>query len=227
MVLHRNAKLGLAGRYALVRAVEDGCSIERRPRPPSTSRRRPLHAGRGAGGRRAQQERATLVCLFDRSSRPQADAAAARRPRAAADLRCQAAHRLGPAAARRCDRPSRTRRSRRCSRGTGSRARRGPTREPARRYEWPCPGDLLHMDVSRYARFDAARPRGHRRSLARTARRSSEPAVGYDYAHAIVDDHSRLAYAELLDDERAATVTALRRPRARLLRRRTGSSRSG
>ena len=27
------------------------------------------------------------------------------------------------------------------------------TKEPANRYEWPCPGDLLHMDVSRYARF--------------------------------------------------------------------------
>jgi transposase InsO family protein len=32
--------------------------------------------------------------------------------------------------------------------------------------------------------------------------------VGYDYAHAIVDDHSRLAFVELLDDERAPTVTA-------------------
>ena len=32
--------------------------------------------------------------------------------------------------------------------------------------------------------------------------------MGYDYAHAIVDDHSRLGYAELLDDERASTVTA-------------------
>ena len=31
--------------------------------------------------------------------------------------------------------------------------------------------------------------------------------VGYDFAHAIVDDHSRLAYVELLDDERAQTVT--------------------
>src|SRR3954452_16805376 len=35
-----------------------------------------------------------------------------------------------------------------------------------------------------------------------------ESRVGYDYAHAIVDDHSRLAYVELHDDERAATVTA-------------------
>ena len=79
-------------------------------------------------------------------------------------------------------------------------------REPERRYEWPCPGDLLHMDVSLYARFD--RPghavTGDRTSTAAEKRRR----VGYDYAHAIVDDHSRLAYAELLDDERAHSVAA-------------------
>src|SRR6185437_10016892 len=34
-----------------------------------------------------------------------------------------------------------------------------------------------------------------------------EQRVGYDYAHALVDDHSRLAYVELQPDERAATVT--------------------
>jgi hypothetical protein len=77
------------------------------------------------------------------------------------------------------------------------------------RYEWPCPGDLLHMDVCTYARF--ARP-GHRVTGDRSQRQrrwmSPETRVGYDYAHAIVDDHSRLAYVELHNDERAATVTA-------------------
>src|SRR5262249_3463921 len=81
-----------------------------------------------------------------------------------------------------------------------------PTREPTRRYEWPCPGDLLHMDVAHYARFD--RP-GHAVTGHRTSTAAEKRArVGYDYAHAIVDDHSRLGYAELLDDERAPTVTA-------------------
>ena len=47
--------------------------------------------------------------------------------------------------------------------------------------------------------------------------------VGYDFAHAIVDDHSRLAYVELHDDEKAATVSRLPRAGARLLRRATGS----
>jgi Integrase core domain len=80
-------------------------------------------------------------------------------------------------------------------------------KEAANSYEWPCPGDLLHMDTSRYARF--LRP-GHRvtgdRSQALRGR-SVETRIGYDIAHAIVDDHSRLAYVELQDDERAATVT--------------------
>ncbi|MBA2360126.1 MAG: IS481 family transposase, partial [Actinobacteria bacterium] len=81
-------------------------------------------------------------------------------------------------------------------------------REPEHRYEWPCPGDLLHMDVARYARF--RRP-GHAVTGDRSqrSRRWMDPGtrVGYDFAHAIVDDHSRLAYVELLDDERAASVT--------------------
>jgi transposase InsO family protein len=81
-------------------------------------------------------------------------------------------------------------------------------RDDAHRYEWPCPGDLLHMDVSTYARFE--RP-GHRVTGDRSQRSrhwmSPETRVGYDYAHAIVDDHSRLAYVELHDNEKAATVT--------------------
>jgi transposase InsO family protein len=74
------------------------------------------------------------------------------------------------------------------------------------RYEWPCPGDLLHMDVKRYPRF--ARP-GHAVTGDRTSSYAAKVAkLGDDYFHAVVDDHSRLAYGELLDDERAATVTA-------------------
>jgi transposase InsO family protein len=70
------------------------------------------------------------------------------------------------------------------------------------------PGDLLHMDVSRYARF--LRP-GHAVTGDRSHRlrgwMKPETRVGYDYGHAIVDDHSRLAYVELHRDERAATIT--------------------
>jgi transposase InsO family protein len=65
------------------------------------------------------------------------------------------------------------------------------------------------MDTSRYARF--LRP-GHRVTGDRSQRSRNwmraETRVGYDFAHAIVDDHTRLAYLELHDDERAETVTA-------------------
>lgn len=78
-------------------------------------------------------------------------------------------------------------------------------REAPNRYEWPCPGDLLHLDVKSYARFE--RP-GHAVTGDRRRRgaRLTKPALGYDYAHAAVDDHSRLAFCELFDDERAGAV---------------------
>lgn len=82
-------------------------------------------------------------------------------------------------------------------------------RERAVRYEWPCPGDLLHVDTKRYARFE--RP-GHRVTGVRD-KTSTELRAGwgYEFAHSTVDDHSRLAYAELHADERAETVVAFMR----------------
>lgn len=85
-----------------------------------------------------------------------------------------------------------------------SRIARAP-RAHAHRYEWPCPGDLLHMDTKRYARF--TRP-GH---AVTGERQHRSRGVGYQYAHAIIDDHSRLAYVELHLDERAGTVTGFTR----------------
>jgi transposase InsO family protein len=86
-----------------------------------------------------------------------------------------------------------------------SRVPRAP-RERFRRYEWPCPGDLVHMDVKRYPRF--RRPGHAVTGDRRAARLQRANPLGHDYFHAIVDDHSRLVYGELLGDERAATVTA-------------------
>jgi transposase InsO family protein len=78
-----------------------------------------------------------------------------------------------------------------------------PARREFVRYEWPCPGDLLHMDVKRYPRF--RRP-GH--AVTGDRRDKARARLGHDYFHAVVDDHSRLTYGELLSDERAATTTA-------------------
>jgi transposase InsO family protein len=86
-----------------------------------------------------------------------------------------------------------------------SRAAREP-REPFVRYEWPCPGDLVHMDVKRYRRF--RRPGYPFISDQRQTSRELATHLGYDYFHAVGDDHTRLAYGELLADTQAATVTA-------------------
>jgi transposase InsO family protein len=81
-----------------------------------------------------------------------------------------------------------------------------PSREAPNRYEWPCPGELLHLDVKTYPRFDKP---GHAVTGDRSTKgaRLSKPKVGCDFAHAAVDDHSRLAFVELFDDERAQSIT--------------------
>jgi len=79
-------------------------------------------------------------------------------------------------------------------------------REAANRYEWPCPGDLLHMDTKRYARFTSP---GHAVTGDRTRSAAQiREHVGYEYAHAIIDDHTRVAYSELHPDELAGTVVS-------------------
>jgi transposase InsO family protein len=93
----------------------------------------------------------------------------------------------------------------RCLRRRGlSRMPREP-REPVRRFEWPCPGDLLQMDTKRLARFSrpghAVTGDRHRTGAEKRMR------VGWEFCHTIIDDHSRLAYTELHADEQAATVT--------------------
>src|SRR5207253_10398129 len=71
-------------------------------------------------------------------------------------------------------------------------------------HEWPCPGDLLHMDTKRFSRF--SRP-GHAVTGVRDRNNADKRMrVGHEFVHSIVDDHSRLAYSELHPDERAATV---------------------
>jgi transposase InsO family protein len=88
----------------------------------------------------------------------------------------------------------------------GDCSRRPRPRRPAVvRYELPCPGQLLPMDVKKLGRFEAP---GHVLTADRTKRSRS---AGWEYVHSIVDDCSRLAYSEIHADERAATVTAFTR----------------
>jgi transposase InsO family protein len=88
--------------------------------------------------------------------------------------------------------------------GLGKRSRLEPL-EPPNRYEKARPGELLHIDVKKLARI--ARP-GHRIHGDRSTR---VQGVGWEYVHVCVDDATRLAYVELLPDERTTTAIAFLR----------------
>ena len=77
--------------------------------------------------------------------------------------------------------------------------------EPANRYERPLPGELIHIDVKKLGKI--GRP-GHRVHGDRTTR---SRGIGWEFVHVCVDDCTRLAYVEVLDDERKETVTAFLR----------------
>jgi transposase InsO family protein len=88
-----------------------------------------------------------------------------------------------------------------------------PTGQPVRRYERAHPGELVHVDVKKLGRLrDGGGWRVHGRdsAQARHARTEQDAGrhVGYDYIHAAVDDHTRLAYAEIHPNETSATCAA-------------------
>jgi transposase InsO family protein len=81
-----------------------------------------------------------------------------------------------------------------------------PTGRVIRRYERAQPGELVHLDVKKLGRIPAGGGhRAHGRDSAQHRARDRVRGPGYEYVHALVDDHSRLAYAEVLDDEQGTT----------------------
>ena len=75
------------------------------------------------------------------------------------------------------------------------------SRPPVIRYEHKAPGDMIHLDVKKLGKIDGV---GHRIHGDRSRR---QRGAGWEYLHVCVDDHSRLAYTELLPDEKATTAT--------------------
>jgi len=89
---------------------------------------------------------------------------------------------------------------------TGQRIR--SSKATATRYERQRPGELAHMDVKKLARIpDGGGWRAHGRAAGSTSRDRST-RVGFDYVHSLIDDCSRLAYSEILPDEKAPTCAA-------------------
>jgi transposase InsO family protein len=74
------------------------------------------------------------------------------------------------------------------------------------RYERARPGELTHMDVKKIGRIpNGGGWRAHGRQMGSTAAKK-RARIGFDYVHSLVDDHSRLAYSEIHNDERGATA---------------------
>jgi transposase InsO family protein len=70
--------------------------------------------------------------------------------------------------------------------------------EPIRRYEREHPGEIIHIDIKKLGRFNSI---GHRITGDRT-RQSNGRGIGWEYLHLAIDDHSRVAYSEILPDEK-------------------------
>jgi transposase InsO family protein len=200
MRVHANAKLGPAGRLALVSKIEGGCSLRAAARESSVSvatAHRWWHRFSSA----ALTDRATLVWAQDRSSRPR------RSPRelAAAEQEriCRARQRtnLGPGRLAGILGRARSTIYKVLARHGLSRRRRA-ARQTFRRYEWSEPGALLHMDVKRLARFDTA---GHWATGGQRNEAIRTRGAGWVYLHVVIDDHSRYLYVEQHPREDAHT----------------------
>jgi transposase InsO family protein len=87
--------------------------------------------------------------------------------------------------------------------------------EPAVRYERSRPGELVHIDIKKLGRIQGGagkrvggRPTGAGRPRRRDAAGIDRGTIGWEFVHVCVDDYSRLAYAEVLPNEKATTAIA-------------------
>lgn len=201
MNVHKNARLTPKGREAMVRAVvNDGLTQADAARAFNTT---PKTVGKWVG----RYRKGGAEALRDRSSRPRSSPSQT------------------PIAV--CDQVETMRRERRTQAAiavelalapaTVSRilARRGLSRlsalEPAPprpRYERATPGEIIHIDIKKLGRFNAV---GHRITGDRTGQanqRSNGTAPGWEYVHVAIDDHSRVAFSQIMPNEKKEAAVA-------------------
>jgi transposase InsO family protein len=216
LVTHANAPLTPAGRSRLARCVvvdkwSPGRAAERFQVSVTTARR-------WADRYRAQG----VAGMVDRSSRPHTSP---RRTPTRVERRiikvrvlrrwgpARIAYLLGlnPSTVHRVLRRYRIARLTHLDRATGRVVRR-----PVRRYERSAPGELVHVDIKKLGNIPdgggsrvtsrAQAQRNRAASTGTTKDRHRKPRLGYSYLHNAVDDHSRLAYTEILADETKETA---------------------
>ena len=196
MKLHANAKLTPAARLLLCRRIiEEGRSPAQAAEAAGVSE----HTARKWVGRYRGEG---VAGLSDRSSRPHRIATQIAPARHAAVLTLRSLRMTAHEIAECLTMAPRTV-SRFLTHAGVGRIKRLDPKEPANRYETPEPGELVHMDVKKLARIDGA---GHRVTGSR--RGQGKHRVGYEYVHCTIDGATRLAYSEVLANERKETACA-------------------
>ena len=194
--MHQNARTTRHRRMLMIERLQGGWTVPAVAAAlgvdPKTVRKwRDRYAAEGAAG------------LRDRSSRPhhsptRLDAGVA------AEIEALRRQRLsGPAIARRLGRPVSTIGAVLRRRGLGRLAALEP-KPPVIRYERAHPGELIHLDIKKLGRIAGL---GHRITGDRRGQ-SAKRGTGWEYLHVAIDDASRLAYTEVLPNERKESATA-------------------
>lgn len=210
---HINARLNVRGRALLVERVLGG--------RPAAHVAKELGISRQCAYRWLRRYRAEGEAgLSDRSSRPHSRPSLTSPEREAAVLESRTRLRTGPARiAADTGVPARTV-SRvlvrhhvpalwECDPLTGEKIR--ATRTTATRYERDRPGEMVHIDVKKLGRIPDGGGWRAQPGQTRTNHATGHVRVGYDYVHAVIDDHTRLAYAEVHADEKGVTAAGVLR----------------
>ncbi len=208
MKLHANAPLGPKGRKRLVvRVLEEGFALTEAAEAAGVSART---AGKWVRRYRDEGE----AGLLDRSSAPRRvhNATAPERVEAIAALR--RVRLTGPEIAETLEMATSTVSAVLKRIGLGRLSRLEPA-EPVRRYERSRPGELIHIDVKKLGRIEGGaghRVTGKRHYNPKRGPRGHEKrTVGWERVHVCVDDATRLAYVEVLPDEKTRTVVGFLR----------------
>jgi transposase InsO family protein len=211
MKLHANAALSWSGRRLLVqRVLVEGWTLTAAAEAAGVSVR---CARKWVGRYRLEGESG----LLDRSSAPHRVANRTPEDRIAVVVRLRQLRMTAAEIAETLSMPLSTVSALLTRRGMGRLGRIG-IEQPVR-YERSRPGELVHIDVKKLGRIQGGagkRIRGgglnHYQPTFRDSDGHRRASVGWEYVHIAVDDHSRLAYAEVLPDEKAVTaITFLRR----------------
>lgn len=207
MDVHQNARTTPHSRMLIVERLDEGWTVPAIAAAmgvdPKTVRKwRDRFAAEGAAG------------LVDRSSRPHRSPTRLGEDATVEIERLRRERLSGPAIARQARRPVSTVGAWLRRLGLGRLSALDP-KPPVIRYERERPGELIHIDTKKLGRIDGIGHRitGHRTGMVRNR------GIGWDHLHVAVDDASRLAYTELLPDDRKESAIAFLQRAPRVLLR--------